>query len=184
MTTYREKLKDPRWQRKRLEVLSAADFCCEICGDGKNTLHVHHRQYFKDRDPWDYEAGQLSALCEECHESLHEEEDRLLKAASFIGYCGPIDRDVVADVLIGLMSDAETRLEPSQGFEAYFLGRVLAAFLKHAGEFRRIPGLVEVFADSPDVAARVMFLALRQEVQAQVQRIIQEALNGGGQDHA
>jgi len=43
LMTYAEKLRDPRWQRRRLEKLDAADFHCESCGDGESTLHVHHR---------------------------------------------------------------------------------------------------------------------------------------------
>lgn len=48
--TYLEKLKDPRWQRKRLEALNAAGFGCSVCGDAESPLHVHHRAYFKGRE--------------------------------------------------------------------------------------------------------------------------------------
>lgn len=72
MATYREKLRDPRWQRKRLEMLSAAEFSCESCCDSTTTLHVHHRRYIKGRDPWEYERHELSVLCEACHATEHE----------------------------------------------------------------------------------------------------------------
>lgn len=72
--TYFEKLKDPRWQKKRLEILEAANWSCEDCGGKKNTLHVHHCYYEFGRDPWEYDRDTLMALCEECHETRQEME--------------------------------------------------------------------------------------------------------------
>lgn len=69
--TYSEQLKHPFWQRKRLGVLSAANFQCSCCGEKEKTLHVHHKQYVKGRMPWEYEDSELEALCYECHESAH-----------------------------------------------------------------------------------------------------------------
>lgn len=66
---YSDKLKDPRWQKKRLEVLNRDDFTCQICCDNRKTLHVHHRRYIKNKDPWDYPDQLLVTLCEDCHES-------------------------------------------------------------------------------------------------------------------
>lgn len=84
MKTYREKLKDPRWQKKRLEVLNAAEFACQRCFDSSSTLHVHHRQYIKGREPWEYEAHELTALCESCHELEHETKADLNSLLSLI----------------------------------------------------------------------------------------------------
>lgn len=70
-SSYYEQLKDPRWQRKRLEILEAAGFCCQMCGDSKSTLHVHHLIYVKGKSPWEYEDGALVSLCEGCHETWH-----------------------------------------------------------------------------------------------------------------
>lgn len=42
---YSEKLKDPRWQKKRLEILNRDEFACRFCGDNKSTLNVHHISY-------------------------------------------------------------------------------------------------------------------------------------------
>lgn len=67
---YSEKLLDPRWQRKRLEVLQRSDFACEQCGRLDKTLHVHHNRYIKGRDVWDYEADDLSCLCLDCHKCI------------------------------------------------------------------------------------------------------------------
>jgi len=71
-SAYAEKLKDPRWQRKRLEVLSRTDFKCENCGDGETTLHVHHSFYERGREPWEYDAETLRSYCADCHETWHE----------------------------------------------------------------------------------------------------------------
>lgn len=69
--TYAEKLKDPRWQKKRLEVLQADNFTCSWCGDPVKTLHVHHFCYPKSRNPWDSEMTDLAALCSDCHYINH-----------------------------------------------------------------------------------------------------------------
>ena len=70
--SYGERMKDPRWQKKRLEVLSRDGWKCVYCGDGTKTLHVHHTYYVAGRDPWEYPSGGLVSLCEDCHE--HEPE--------------------------------------------------------------------------------------------------------------
>ncbi len=66
--TYKEKFKDPRWQKKRLKILERDDWTCQCCGDKESTLHVHHRYYKTGLDPWDYPDISLITLCEECHE--------------------------------------------------------------------------------------------------------------------
>ena len=64
---YRKKLLDPRWQKKRLEILNRDGFKCKYCGDSESTLHVHHKRYFAG-DPWDINNSCLVALCADCHE--------------------------------------------------------------------------------------------------------------------
>jgi len=68
--TYAQKLKDPRWQKKRLEILSRDNFACWWCNDNKSTLHVHHESYIGD-NPWDTPDYCLRTLCEECHQVNH-----------------------------------------------------------------------------------------------------------------
>lgn len=65
--TYKEKLKDPRWQKKRLEILERDNFTCCQCGDKEETLHVHHKGYIKGNEPWEYDNNYLETLCETCH---------------------------------------------------------------------------------------------------------------------
>src|SRR5690349_11709786 len=66
--TYSEKLKDPRWQKKRNGILERDNYQCQRCGDTKSTLHVDHRIYRSKHDPWDYEDRELQTLCETCHQ--------------------------------------------------------------------------------------------------------------------
>lgn len=81
---YSEKLKDPRWQKKRLEIFERDEWHCRSCYDGETTLHVHHLNYDRDADPWDYENDNFITLCENCHkleyEFRHEREQSLLRA--------------------------------------------------------------------------------------------------------
>lgn len=67
---YSDLLRDPRWQRKRLEVMQRDDFMCRECGDDSTTLNVHHGYYVRGRMPWEYELESLRTLCEPCHELL------------------------------------------------------------------------------------------------------------------
>jgi len=66
---YSQKLLDPRWQKKRLEILQRDDWACQSCGDTESTLHVHHRRYLSGKDPWDIDSCLLVTLCDVCHES-------------------------------------------------------------------------------------------------------------------
>ena len=65
--SYYEKLKDPRWQRKRLEILKRDNFQCQSCHTDKVTLHIHHIQYLPVKNPWDYPDNYLATLCKDCH---------------------------------------------------------------------------------------------------------------------
>lgn len=69
---YAEKLKDPRWQKKRLEILDRDCWHCGECGDANSTLHVHHGAYFSGVAPWDYPEDTLFTLCENCHRQTEE----------------------------------------------------------------------------------------------------------------
>ena len=112
--SYSEKLLDPRWQKKRLEVLDSAEFQCEMCGDGESTLHVHHKQYFKGREVWDYEREQLACLCKDCHEQSHEQADTLKDAISRIPMDGPFNIDDVAFLIYGLLGTPQQNMQKSQ----------------------------------------------------------------------
>lgn len=133
--SYSDLLRDPRWQRKRLEMLNAAGWKCTACGRSDNTLHVHHRRYVKGRKPWEYTDQELRVLCAECHQSGHEFIDLLMRAfdeapdpTEFIG--------VAAGFIAGsldLSSDVENSIRDG-GIErsAFYLGSI-ANLLDHLG---------------------------------------------------
>lgn len=100
--TYWEKLQDPKWQKKRLEVMNNASFCCEICGNSEFSLNVHHKEYISGREPWEYELNQLVCLCKSCHDSEHFIHDAFRKIVSTLPVDGPYSKSEVLTVLAGL----------------------------------------------------------------------------------
>lgn len=70
---YYEKFKDPRWQKKRLEIFERDGFCCQNCFNPNSTLHAHHLFYEEGKEPWDYNDSSIITLCEDCHSTEHSE---------------------------------------------------------------------------------------------------------------
>lgn len=77
--TYAEKLKDPRWQKKRLHLLELARWECENCHSDSSTLHVHHVFYESKRQPWEYEDNDFMVLCETCHQAIQDKCNSILR---------------------------------------------------------------------------------------------------------
>jgi hypothetical protein len=81
--TYSEKLRDPRWQKRRLEIMQRDKFSCRKCCDDTSTLNVHHRWYERGKEPWESTDECLVTLCERCHaaetEERQAEEARLIR---------------------------------------------------------------------------------------------------------
>lgn len=74
MSSYSEKLRDPRWQKRRLEIMNRDGFACRRCGSKTETLNVHHLVYRNGCDPWEYDDDDLMTLCEPCHEQAEDQE--------------------------------------------------------------------------------------------------------------
>ncbi|MFA5300864.1 MAG: hypothetical protein WC389_21955 [Lutibacter sp.] len=85
---YIELLKDPRWQRKRLEILNRDNFTCIICNDSKSNLQVHHKYYIKSLDPWEYDSFAYLTLCEDCHKDI-EIKKEMLNRFLYGKFCTP-----------------------------------------------------------------------------------------------
>jgi hypothetical protein len=131
--TYKEKLLDPRWQKKRLEILDRDSFMCRACFSTTKTLHVHHKRYLNGKDPWDYDNNLLVTLCHECHDiETKEMEDAIhdlvavikekffshhirLLTQGFIDYETPYIEDANAASIKKFLSEAGPEM-----VEAYF----------------------------------------------------------------
>lgn len=84
--TYKEKLLDPRWQKKRLEIFERDKWKCVNCGDDVDTLHIHHLEYKYNTDPWDYDNCTLVTLCAFCHSEIRNIDSSFLKMMRDLGY--------------------------------------------------------------------------------------------------
>jgi hypothetical protein len=104
--SYWELLRDPRWQKKRLEVMQRENFTCEECGDVSQTLNVHHSYYEKGKSPWEYPSESLHCLCETCHSEVEMERRELAQQI------GRLDRASQRQ-LLGYAKALEIELEPA-----------------------------------------------------------------------
>lgn len=66
---YSEQLNDPRWKKKRVEILRRDKFTCFICGYFGDRVNVHHLKY--TGDAWDAPNEDLICLCRDCHRKAH-----------------------------------------------------------------------------------------------------------------
>ena len=69
---YKEQLKHPKWQKKRLEIMNRDQFQCQCCMDKEDTLTVHHKKYIQGKKAWEYPDNLLITLCNPCHENIHK----------------------------------------------------------------------------------------------------------------
>ena len=72
MSDYWKKLQDPRWQKKRLEIMERDKFTCQGCFAKDKTLTVHHGYYEWGSEPWEYDDATLWTLCTDCHEAVRD----------------------------------------------------------------------------------------------------------------
>lgn len=70
--SYKDQLRKPEWQKKRLGIMQRDNFTCQICLDTEETLQVHHKSYDKGKKAWEYGNDRLITLCETCHSELTE----------------------------------------------------------------------------------------------------------------
>jgi 5-methylcytosine-specific restriction endonuclease McrA len=67
--SYSELLRDPRWQKKRLEVFERDQWRCVKCSDASSNLQVDHLYYESNHLPWEYPMSAFQTLCESCHKA-------------------------------------------------------------------------------------------------------------------
>lgn len=141
MSAYSEKLRDPRWQKKRLEIMSRDDFKCVVCEHDEITLNVHHTFYRKGADPWDYPNSSLVTLCERCHSDEHEYRSAQIKRLNeLLGTLGvswetigtlvnviqslPAPTARSLDALVGKIANVEELSRCVDGFDAELDGLI------------------------------------------------------------
>lgn len=71
MVWKKNELKNPKWQRMRLEIMDRDNWTCTKCYAKDKFLHVHHRLYIDGRKPWEYCISDLETVCESCHFDIH-----------------------------------------------------------------------------------------------------------------
>lgn len=103
--TYTEKLKDPRWQKQRLEIMNRDNFRCQHCNSADKTLHIHHK-YYTSIEPWEYPNTALITLCWDCHE-IEEESLKSISSdfISILRQAGAESSNLRSMCQIFLMSD-------------------------------------------------------------------------------
>lgn len=135
MKTYSEKLKDPRWQKKRLEIMNRDIFICQGCYDDKSTLTVHHLWYDKNKEPWDYPNSCYVTLCEDCHSQEHDKDyDKILnKKLSDFKHCGLMVWMI--NDLVATFFDFVSRNRPISGEEYSVINEVIYKIAKNKLKF-------------------------------------------------
>ncbi len=76
--SYSNKLKNPKWQKRRLEIMQRDNFECKCCLSTTTELNVHHFNYSKE--PWESEDFELITICNNCHGIYHKIFDNFDKA--------------------------------------------------------------------------------------------------------
>lgn len=151
--TYSEKLKDPRWQKKRLELLEKSGWKCasEYCQNSNPNaqLHVHHQFYARKTEPWDYPDFCYLVLCEGCHERHQVAMER---AHEFLA--------LNIDTMFALSNYKENQ----SGYRN--IGEIAARLCLRANRPKVLDAILEAIHSLVDASA-ASFSAARQEVMAQ-----------------
>jgi hypothetical protein len=119
-SAYQKKLDDPRWQKKRLEILERAEWKCELCGSDSEQLQIHHRYYVANRDPWNYPDWSLRCCCHSCHKNSQAFESKVMgDFEEFFMLAGEAEnlRVMVVDLVVNTnFSPSEVRYAIAQCF--------------------------------------------------------------------
>ena len=68
---YATSLQDPKWKAKSKQIRDRDGHKCVKCNAKEVELHVHHKYYLPNREPWDYTDKALITLCGACHDKEH-----------------------------------------------------------------------------------------------------------------
>lgn len=93
--SYAEQLRDPRWQKKRLEIMERDGWACRRCSATTKTLNVHHIAYFPRTEPWNHPSHMLITLCEDDHkEEENGKSSANAKLIEVLRGCGAMNHDI------------------------------------------------------------------------------------------
>lgn len=108
--TYSQKLRDPKWQKKRLLILERDGWKCCACGADDKNLQVHHLIYRKI-DPWAYPDEAYQTLCGDCHKERQALTDeaverfRMCLGSVDTNYIGKAAERLIDRALAGVVYD-------------------------------------------------------------------------------
>lgn len=96
---FKEQYQNPRWQKKRLEIMRRDKWRCRCCNETKKALHIHHLYYQNDLMIWEYDNESYVTLCEDCHKEIHIDIKKLAGLIAFEIICGNIDVTDFKDII-------------------------------------------------------------------------------------
>ena len=80
---YSDKLNDPRWLKRKSEIVTRDDFKCQFWHKHHGPFSVHHKYYEYGRDPWDYPDEALITVCQKCHDKLNDRSEDMYNCKCF-----------------------------------------------------------------------------------------------------
>jgi hypothetical protein len=89
-------------------MFSLHEWKCDECGSTERELHLHHKFYLPNREPWQYEDHYFSVLCSDCHKKQHEKPSILYSLIDTILYNELTDeqiRDLIISPIAGSYVD-------------------------------------------------------------------------------
>lgn len=89
--TFEEQYKDPRWEKKRLEIYRRDYWHCRKCERTNVKLEAHHLYYDRKLKLWEYDNDALVTLCSNCHSDIHNDLKKLSGIIAFKILTGELD---------------------------------------------------------------------------------------------
>lgn len=134
-----EMYRHPKWQKRRLEIMSRDNFACRKCGDKNSTLNVHHIKY-NGLKAWEYDDDLLITYCEECHKEEHDKKHtNVINTAKIMKFC------------------YDLRTEKSIGFE---MGQVCSNIIKMDLHYRFSAAYAAICYAKREVISKESFIEL------------------------
>lgn len=88
---FNDQYKDPRWEKKRIEIYRRDYWHCRKCGNTNIKLEAHHLYYQRDLMLWEYDNDSLVTLCTKCHNDIHDNLKKLSGIIAFKILTGELD---------------------------------------------------------------------------------------------